>query len=222
MNAYAHRSVVVDRGIHALTSRDLLEGVPFVCLLWYLWFGTTNLPVRARLLTGTIAASCAGVASRLLQLALPTHLRPLHTTTLGFVLPFGVEPDALNHFNSFPSDHGAVFFGLALVVYLARPPLGVAAFAWAVIVDVARVYEGYHFPSDILGSLGLAVVFVSLSQGRWVCDAATRLLRKEQTAPALFYMFAFLICYQIATLFDDIREIGHGFASVVLHHPLGG
>jgi hypothetical protein len=36
-------------------------------------------------------------------------------------------------------------------------------------------------------------------------------------------MFAFLASYQIATLFDDIRQIGRGFASVVLHHdPFGG
>jgi membrane-associated phospholipid phosphatase len=223
MNAYAGRSAVLDRSIHALTSRDLLEGVPFISLLWYLWFGTTNLAIRARLLAGTIAASCAGVVSRLLQLALPTHLRPLHTTTLGFVLPFGVEPDALNHFDSFPSDHGAVFFGLALVIYQARPSLGVAAFIWAAIVDIARIYEGFHFPSDILGSVGLAVLLVSVSRGRWCHSAASRVLRKEQTAPALFYMFAFLVSYQIATLFDDVREVGRGFASVVLHHdPFGG
>jgi membrane-associated phospholipid phosphatase len=222
MNAYAHRSAALDRSIHALTSRDLLEGVLFISLVWYVWFGTTDVAVRARLLTGTLAASCAGVISRLLQLALPTHLRPLHTESLGFVLPFGVEPDTLNHFNSFPSDHGAVFFGLALVIYQARPRLGVAAFIWAAIVDMARVYEGYHFPSDILGSLGLAVLLVYWSRGRWCFAAAAHVLRKEREAPALFYMFAFLVCYQIATLFDDIREIGRGFAGVVLHHdPFG-
>jgi membrane-associated phospholipid phosphatase len=223
INAYAGRSVLLDRVMHALTSRDLLEGVPFISLLWYLWFGTTDLAVRARLLAGATAAAFAGVASRLLQLTLPTHLRPLHTTTLGFVLPFGVAPDALNHFNSFPSDHGAVFFGLALVIYQARPPLGIAAFVWAAIVDVARVYEGYHFPSDIIGSLGLAVVLVSLSHSRWSLAAASRLLRQEAASPAWFYMFAFLASYQIATLFDDIREVGRGFASIVLHHdPFGG
>jgi undecaprenyl-diphosphatase len=109
------------------------------------------------------------------------------------------------------------------VIYQARPSLGIAAFTWAAIVDIARVYEGYHFPSDILGSLGLAVLLVSLSRGRWCFDAASRGLRKEQTAPALFYMFAFLVSYQIATLFDDIREVGRGFAGVVLHHdPFGG
>jgi undecaprenyl-diphosphatase len=222
LNAYAGRSAMLDRSIHALTSRDLLEGVPFISLLWYLWFGTTDLAVRTRLLAGTIAASCAGIFSRVLQLTLPSHLRPLHTASLSFVLPFGVEPTTLNHFNSFPSDHGAVFFGLALVIYQTRPSLGVVAFIWAAIVDMARVYEGYHFPSDLLGSLGLAVLLVSLSRGRWCFGVASRMLRKEQTAPALFYMLAFLACYQIATLFDDMREIGRGFAGVVLHHdPLG-
>jgi hypothetical protein len=33
----------------------------------------------------------------------------------------------------------------------------------------------------------------------------------------------FVITYQVATLFDDVRQIGRGFASVLLHHdPFGG
>jgi hypothetical protein len=42
---------------------------------------------RARLLAGLAAAACAGFLSRVLQLVLPTHPRPLYTETLGFVMP---------------------------------------------------------------------------------------------------------------------------------------
>src|SRR6185312_14118276 len=114
--------------------------------------------MRARLLVGTVAASFAGIVSRVMQLELPTHLRPLHQSQLGFVLPFGVEPDTLNNFNSFPSDHGAVYFALCCVIWQVRPRLGLAAFVWAAVIDLARVYEGYHFPSDVAGSIGLGVL----------------------------------------------------------------
>jgi hypothetical protein len=45
----------------------------------------------------------------------------------------------------------------------------------------------------------------------------------EQTRRPEFYAMAFVITYQVATLFDDVRQIGRGFASVLLHHdPFGG
>jgi membrane-associated phospholipid phosphatase len=218
LNALANRSALLDRGIHALTSRDLLQGVVFVSLLWFLWFESIDGGDRARLLTGTAAAALAGMASRVLQIVLPTHSRPLHTPSLGFVLPMGVEPDALNHYHSFPSDHGAVFFGLALVIFRLRPRLGVMALVWALIVDCGRVYDGYHYPSDILGAIGLAMFAVSVVENRWCHHLARRLLVLEQTWRPVFYMSMFVITYQIATLFDDVREIGRGFASVFLHH----
>jgi undecaprenyl-diphosphatase len=222
LNRFARYSVLLDRTVHALTTRDLLQGVVFIAMMWYLWFTATDVDIRARLLTGLFAASSAGVLSRLLQLALPTHLRPLHMPALSFTLPFGVEPDALNHFNSFPSDHGAAFFALALVIFRERAMLGVAAFLWAGIIDLARVYDGFHFPSDLVGSIGLALIVVTLFQNRWFNRLAFQAIAFERSHAQWFYMLAFLTTYQIATLFDDIREIGRGFASVVLHHdPFG-
>jgi membrane-associated phospholipid phosphatase len=220
MNAYADHSALFDRLMHALTTRDLLQGVIFVSLLWYLWFSTAETADRARLLTGTVAAACAGIVSRILQLVLPTHLRPLHTQALGFVLPIGVTPDTLNHFNSFPSDHGAVFFALSFVIYRMRRGLGAAAFAWATVLDVARIYEGYHFPSDIVGSIGLGVIMVILFDSRRVHQAACRVIAWQQVRRAPFYLLAFLLTYQIATLFDDAREIGRGFASAAFHRDI--
>jgi undecaprenyl-diphosphatase len=217
VNAAAGRSALLDHLMHSLTSRDLLQGVVFIGLIWYLWFDVDERQ-RPFLLTGIIAASCAGFFSRLLQLELPTHPRPLHTPGLGFVMPLGVQSDVLNHYNAFPSDHGTVYFSLVMVAWLVRPRLGVAAFAWAVIVDLARVYEGYHWPSDILAAIGLSLLAAGLAQNQWLQALARRALVLEQRRRAWFYLVAFLVTYQVATLFDDIRQVGRGIASVMLHH----
>jgi len=218
INAYAHRHAVLDRAMHALTTRDLLQGVPFIALIWFLWFDTEDATIRARLLAGTVAAALTGVASRMLQLTLPTHVRPLHDPALHFVLPFGVEPEALNHFNSFPSDHGAVFFALCAVVWRIRPRLGAAAFLWAMIVDFARVYEGYHFPSDLIGAIGLALLVLALFENAHGWNVTRRIVSFEGTRRPWFYMLAFVITFQVATLFDDVRQLGRGFTAVVLRH----
>ena len=220
LNSFAHHSMLLDRTMHALTTRDLLQGVPFIGLIWFLWFSCEATAPRARLLVGTIAAACAGVLSRIIQLELPTHLRPLHQPQLGFVLPFGVEPDALNHFNSFPSDHGAVFFTLCAVIWRERPQLGIAAFVWAAIIDFARVYEGYHFPSDLVGAIALGLLVLYLFQPVHGARPVSRILAFAQDRAAWFYMTAFLMTYQIATLFDDVREIGRGMSAVLLHHDV--
>jgi len=218
INTLSAHSVLPDRLARALTVNQLPQGILLMALLWYLWFATEDVVQRGQLAAGVAASACAGVASRALQLLLPTHLRPLHTTNLGFVLPAGVDPHALSHFNAFPSDHGAVFFGLAFVVWRARPRLGAVAFLCATVVDAARVYEGYHWPSDIVGAFGLALLVTSLFRADWIQAQASRVAAWEPAHRPLFYLLAFLVTYQIATLFDDAREIGHEFAYMMLHH----
>lgn len=218
INSAARHSAMFDRTAHSLTTRELVQGVVFLSVVWYLWFDGRLVEQRPRLAAGIAAAVFAGIISRLMQLGLPTHLRPLYTPALHFIRPNGVDDDVLNHFNSFPSDHGAVFFTLALVIYRMRPGLGVAAFVWAIIVDSARVYVGYHYPSDIVGAIGLGLIIVTVFDQGWVQRLAQQLLAFEERRRPLFYMASFAICYQVATLFDDVREMVRGMAKLLFHH----
>jgi undecaprenyl-diphosphatase len=218
LNSFARRSQLLDRTMHAATTLVLLQGAVFISLIWYLWFARPDITSRGQLLAGTLTAAVAGMTSRALQLVLPSHLRPLHTPQLHFVLPISVDPDALNHFNSFPSDHGVVFFGLSAIIYRMSPRLGIGAFIWATAIDAARIYEGYHFPSDIIASAGLGVLMVNLLQAAPVRSLAQKARMLEERFRPIFYMFAFLATYQIASLFDDMRELGRGLLRVVLHH----
>ena len=61
-------------------------------------------------------------------------------------------------YNSFPSGHTATAFGLAWVIVLVRPWLGVGALVLAGLVGLASVRMGAHHPSDVVVS-----VFVSFA-----------------------------------------------------------
>ena len=52
---------------------------------------------------------------------------------------------------SFPSAHAAWFFALALVVFFANRKWGWWFIALAVLMGLARIYAGVHWPMDIVG-----------------------------------------------------------------------
>ena len=74
-----------------------------------------------------------------------------------------------------------------------------------------------------MGSIGLGLLAVSLFHNPSVHRLACRVVAVEQIHRSWFYPMAFLLTYQVATLFDDIRLIGRGLVSTVLQHdPFGG
>ncbi|TAL18955.1 phosphatase PAP2 family protein [Patescibacteria group bacterium] len=63
---------------------------------------------------------------------------------------------------SFPSDHTTIGFTVALTFLLLAHPLGPLFLAMAVLVGLARISAGVHYPSDVLAGALLAGV-VSLA-----------------------------------------------------------
>jgi membrane-associated phospholipid phosphatase len=136
---------------------------------------------------------------------LPTHPRPYFDQALHFQQPFNLE-EAYNNWNSFPSDHVAVFAGLAIVLYIARPSFSIYAIAWMILVESFRNYIGAHYPSDLIAGAALAAFGVWASQMSWPISVGRKVMRWERSSPGLFYVSAFFLSYQIATLFNDIRQ----------------
>jgi undecaprenyl-diphosphatase len=105
-----------------------------------------------------------------------------------------------------PSDHVTVFAGLTVVLYIARPSFVTYAILWTIVVESFRNYIGAHYPSDLIAGAGLGAFAVWASQMSWPISAGKKVMRWEQSSPGLFYMIAFFLSYQMATLFNDIRQ----------------
>ena len=67
--------------------------------------------------------------------------------------------------NGFPSDHTALTFLIALIIYLFNRKLGLFLFLISILVSISRVYVGLHHLVDIFAGILLAIVSVLLSQG---------------------------------------------------------
>jgi undecaprenyl-diphosphatase len=52
---------------------------------------------------------------------------------------------------SFPSDHATAAFAIAVSILLRSRRIGLLALAMAVVLAVARVAVGVHYPSDVVG-----------------------------------------------------------------------
>jgi undecaprenyl-diphosphatase len=74
---------------------------------------------------------------------------------------------------SFPSDHTTAAFALAVAVFVYDRTIGAILLVAGVLIGFARVFEGVHYPSDVLGGAVLGAA-VALALG--LIPAARRLL----------------------------------------------
>jgi len=199
VNGWASHNEVINHAVYIASQTDVLTGALLVALVIYAWF--SNAAEDAR--------------SRLLQVSLPLRLRPMHAFDSGFLPLPGIDPTLASHWGSFPSDHAALFFALVAVIWQRSRWLGLLAVCSALFGVLPRLYLGLHYLSDVVAGamLGMAVVFMAERFGprtlaRWG-------VAWEQRMPGLFYGVAFLMSFEVATLFEDIRQVGRGVPAVL-------
>ncbi len=69
---------------------------------------------------------------------------------------------------SFPSDHAALAFAIAMAVFLAHRRWGIVFLIAAMFVAFGRIFVGVHYPSDVLvgAIIGSAVACIVSKYGR--------------------------------------------------------
>ncbi len=93
--------------------------------------------------------------------------------------PFIAHPGSvhilISHANdgSFPSDHAAAGFAIAMTLWIMHRRWGTFALVVAAVMSYARVFDGVHYPGDVLAGavIGLAAAWAVMRWGERPLDA---------------------------------------------------
>ena len=213
LNALTRRAWWLDVLAREMAHSIVLQGV-MVSLLWGAWFapGDPSAERRTReiLLSSLIGVYATAALAIALRATLPFRARPADDPIIAFQAPFTPFGDGMalhSHSTSLPAGHAAVFFALAVGLWLISVKLGLVNTLVAFFcISLPRIYLGLHYPSDILAGavLGLTtVVLVSqMLRGR---SLVPRVLAWSEGHPAAFYGLFFLVSLDVATEFSGIR-----------------
>lgn len=220
----SQKSAFLNQLLVTISNNDLFKGIPAMTAFFYLFFSSTATSetdsnddqrrLRRILLKTLAGAFLALFLGRALQMGLPFRARPMNASDFVFPLPIGTEKK-MEHWSSFPSDHLALFISLATGYFFANRRLGLVFLGWcAVVIGLPRIYLGLHYATDVLagGLLGAACTIL-MQKATFLDNWCDRLDSYSKNYPALFYALMFLACFEIATLFDSLRELGS-----FLHH----
>jgi len=215
----------VDRLVSHEESNSLFKGGLFIAAYWYLWFQDHSDPDRRRRLIITIvtAALAALALARALAFAIPFQVRPAFDQGIRqFSYSFPISRN-MENWNSFPSDTATYFFALAFgLAYLLRRFVIPILLFTAVWICLPRLYLGEHYASDIVvgAAIGIAAVWIALRIDWIQSTFARRVLQCVEKSPQWFYGIAFLVSFEMAVLFDDVRNIGRGVFQTARHVPI--
>jgi membrane-associated phospholipid phosphatase len=214
-NRLASQNAIINHAVLIASEATIITGALMIGLVWCCWFSRSAAAARERLLLGFGAVLITAILSRVLQVSLPLRLRPLHDAMSGFQPLPGIDTTLANHWGSFPSDHAALFFALVTVIWQRSRWLGLVALVSALYGTLPRIYLGLHYFSDVAAGALLGTGFVLMFEHYGPRVWAQRGIAWEQRVPGLFYGAAFLLSFEVATLFEDIRQVGRGIPSVM-------
>jgi undecaprenyl-diphosphatase len=230
LNAFAQRSWTLDYFMTTLCGSDLFKGGLFIAILWWMWFVYADEAIcretRERVITVLLGAFIAVVLARALQITLPFRPRPMHHPELAFRLPYNVNISDLGGWSSFPSDHAALFVELAVGLFCFSFRLGVFGLSYFVVfIGIPRMYYGLHYPTDLMGGSILGVASVGLAHLPVFKNTIKKpILNWSQRHTPSFYVFFFLLSFQVATLFVSLRImasfVGKFIIRVVLQYDV--
>jgi undecaprenyl-diphosphatase len=219
VNSFAHRWFALDATLALIATNTLIKGGVIVALIWWAWFRpSTNERLDRELLScGIFTGFLSLLVARTLAELLPYRERPIHAAGLHFQMPYGSNENMMIQWSSFPSDHAALFFALALSLFFVSRRAGIVALCYTfLIVCLPRMYMGFHYPTDILAGALIGLGAASLVKIASFRIAMTRpVMRVLKESPGAFYAGFFIVTFQIAITFDSLRHIARYFQQLL-------
>lgn len=215
------------RAVEALAELNLTRGLLLVAMLWWIWFRydravgaageAARLRARELVITAIVSGMIALLIGRLLAHELPFRLRPIFEPQLQ-----GLYPPANAHvllprtWSSFPSDHAMLWGAIATGILFASLPAGIYALLHVVVlICLPRFFLGLHYPTDLLVGLALGIGITCIMNVPRIRAATARpALAFAARYPGVFFGAAFLLSYELATQFDELRLLAFGLTHV--------
>lgn len=212
LNQYAQSSAGFNQFVSYLSVAPLFKGLPIVTLLWFYWFRNDDetQDTRRTVIATLIGTFLALLIARIANNAVPFQPRPFANPELALVPLAGVDEfsEAFD-WNCFPSDHAALFFGLAAGIFGISRPAGYFIFLYVFcVVALPRIYLGFHYPTDILGGAILGIGCVALATDKTVRRLyVERCMQLFDRYPAGFQTVLFVFSFEIILMFADVRRL---------------
>jgi membrane-associated phospholipid phosphatase len=135
-------------------------GIP-IAAFWYLWQQRSDDETdekRQYLWSLIICCLIAVFLARFVSFLVPFRTRPLAEPALHYQVPYGGQylGSTMISWNSFPSDHAALLFCLAVGIWMVSRPVGTFVVAHVVFgAFFPLIYIGQHYPTDIIAGCAI-------------------------------------------------------------------
>lgn len=146
---WAAASAVISALVVAIAQYAIFLLPLAVVVIWF-WPGADT-PARRQAVLAALVSGAIAVVLVVVVGHLVVRARPFVVLGLTPLFPHAID-------SSFPSDHELGSMAVALPILWARPRIGIWLTIWALLIGFARVASAVHWPTDILGSMAIAVV----------------------------------------------------------------
>jgi membrane-associated phospholipid phosphatase len=200
--------------VQYMAGSNLVKGYPMMAALWFFWCRDTDPRSETKRIVVAAIAGCilAVLIARIANNIGPFQPRPIANNALPALVFLGL-PDpaskALYIWNSFPSDHAAMYFSLATGIFLISRRFGTFVYVYVFLfIALPRMYLGLHYATDIIagGILGVGCVLLFNSEAV-VSLYGLRFRQVLERYPAATQTALFLISIELSMTFEDVRKL---------------